>query len=67
MERAQCANPDYKRASASVTPGSANEQDEFDEDDDGFVPCADCDGHDACRDFGCAIKLGLSHMVRQPL
>lgn len=37
------------------------------DDEDGFQPCADCDGHDACRDFGCAIKLGLGHMVQTPL
>jgi hypothetical protein len=50
---------------STIVKRSANELD--DEDDDGFIPCADCDGHDACRDFGCAIKLGLGHMVRQPL
>lgn len=22
-----------------------------------FIPCSNCDGHDACRDFGCAIEL----------
>lgn len=36
-------------------------------EDDEFQPCAECDGHDACRDFGCAFKLGLGYMVRQPL
>jgi hypothetical protein len=28
-------------------------------DDDDFEPCSECDGHDACRDFGCAIKAGI--------
>lgn len=23
------------------------------DDEDEFEPCSDCDGHDACRDFGC--------------
>lgn len=32
-----------------------------------FNRCSDCDGHDACEDFGCAIKQGLGHMVQQPL
>lgn len=24
-----------------------------------FYPCSGCDGHDACEDFGCAIKAGI--------
>lgn len=24
-----------------------------------FQRCSDCDGHDACEDFGCAIKAGI--------
>lgn len=24
-----------------------------------FERCSDCDGHDACADFGCAIKAGI--------
>ncbi len=24
-----------------------------------FERCPDCDGHDACEDFGCAIKQGI--------
>ncbi len=39
----------------------------LDNDDDDFTPCSDCDGHDACRDFGCAIDLGLEHMINPPL
>lgn len=42
---------------------------DFDEDDysdeDEFIPCSRCDGHDACADFGCAFELGLGHMVEQ--
>jgi len=30
-------------------------------------PCDGCDGHDACRDFGCAFKLGLGNMVKDSL
>lgn len=35
------------------------------EDEDDFKPCDKCDGHDACRDFGCAIEAGLGHMVKK--
>jgi hypothetical protein len=34
------------------------------DEDSGFVRCAECDGHDACEDFGCAIIHGLGHMVK---
>lgn len=31
---------------------------DLDSDPDGdFVECSNCDGHDACRDFGCAYDL----------
>lgn len=43
-----------------------SEPDFFDEEDD-FQECDDCDGHDACRDFGCAFKHGLGHLVQPPL
>ena len=33
--------------------------DYIDEDDDHFEPCSNCDGHDACQDFGCAINAGI--------
>lgn len=39
----------------------------LDEDYDDFESCGDCDGHDACRDFGCAIAAGLSHLVNKTL
>jgi hypothetical protein len=29
------------------------------DDEDNFQACAGCDGHDACRDFGCAIEQGI--------
>jgi len=35
--------------------------------EDNFQPCSECDGHDACSDFGCAIKAGLGHMLQHPL
>lgn len=38
------------------------DNDDFDNDD--FEPCSQCDGHDACVDFGCAFKLGLGHLVK---
>lgn len=41
------------------------EQQEIDSDD--FQPCDGCDGHDACSDFGCAIKSGLGHLIKNPL
>jgi len=30
-----------------------------DDEEDNWQPCSDCDGHDACHDFGCAIKAGI--------
>lgn len=44
-----------------------NDNDEWDDEEDDFEPCSDCDGHDACRDFGCAIKSGLGHLLQPPL
>lgn len=38
-----------------------------DDDEDDFERCSDCDGHDACADFGCAIKAGLGHLLNKPL
>jgi hypothetical protein len=38
---------------------------EMNSDEDNFEPCAECDGHDACRDFGCAVRLGLEHMIER--
>lgn len=38
-----------------------------DDDEDDFEPCSECDGHDACADFGCAIKAGLGHLLQKPL
>lgn len=36
------------------------ERDELPEPmEDEFEPCAGCDGHPACEDFGCAIKAGI--------
>lgn len=37
------------------------------DDEDDFEPCGDCDGHDACRDFGCAVASGLGHLLQRPL
>ena len=34
---------------------------------DDLQRCADCDGHDACEDFGCAIKAGLRHLLQKPI
>lgn len=35
-----------------------------DEEDEYFIECEGCDGHEACRDFGCAIELGLGKLVK---
>jgi hypothetical protein len=35
------------------------EDEDLIEDEIEFNPCDDCDNHDACDDFGCAIKQGL--------
>lgn len=37
--------------------------DDFDEED--FIACDKCDGHDACADFGCAFELGVGHLVKK--
>ena len=39
--------------------------DEVYDDEDDFQRCSSCDGHDACADFGCAIKSGLGHLVQR--
>jgi len=36
------------------------------EEDEDFQRCSECDGHDACEDFGCAIKSGLGHLIQKP-
>lgn len=41
------------------------DDDFLDENEVEFIPCDKCDGHDACRDFGCAFELGLGKMVRK--
>lgn len=33
--------------------------DNFNDDDDNWQPCDDCDLPDACADFGCAIRAGI--------
>ena len=33
--------------------------DDYDDSEDDFEPCANCDLPDACADFGCAIKQGI--------
>lgn len=38
-----------------------------DDYEDEFERCSACDGHDACEDFGCAIKAGLGHLLNKPL
>lgn len=47
-----------------------NNNDLPEDDSDGleeeeFIPCDECDGHPACEDFGCAIVLGLGHLVKK--
>lgn len=39
-------------------------QDHYDPNDE-FVECSDCDGHDACYDFGCAFDNGCGHLVNR--
>ncbi len=43
---------------------SGEDDGSLDEDDNAFQFCSNCDGHDACADFGCAIKMGLGHLVQ---
>lgn len=44
----------------------ADNEEEWPDDEDRFTPCSNCDGHEACEDFGCAFKLGVGHLVKQP-
>lgn len=37
---------------------------DYDDDENEFIPCSGCDGHPACEDFGCAIEHGLGNMVK---
>jgi len=37
------------------------------DDEDDFDRCSECDGHDACADFGCAIKSGLGNLLQKPI
>jgi hypothetical protein len=64
---------DIDDAIVSKTPGncigcgcdsSEDDQDSeyddvFDDDDDSWQPCDNCDLPDACADFGCAIEKGI--------
>lgn len=44
------------------------EYDDYNDDDDyDFQECYECDGHPSCEDFGCAIKAGLGHLLKNPL
>ncbi len=30
-----------------------------------FEECSQCDGHDACRDYGCTFENGCGHLVKR--
>lgn len=51
-----------KQSPVTNETGGKGEQ-EIPKEESEFIPCDHCDGHDACHDFGCAILLGLGHMV----
>lgn len=61
----RCKWGEYGVAEDTDWAGLNEFRNDFDDDDD-FEQCSDCDGHDACRDFGCAIKHGLGHLVQLP-
>ena len=46
--------PDQEKANIQAEKLLSEEDDEVE-----FERCSDCDGHDACADFGCAIKSGI--------
>ena len=65
---ASTTTADYANAIiASTAAGKRLFEKSVNDDDDipEFQRCSDCDGHDACEDFGCAIKLGV--MITEPL
>jgi hypothetical protein len=41
--------------------------DNWDDDDNEFIPCSKCDGHPACEDFGCAYELGCGHLIEKEI
>lgn len=51
-------NPTTKSPSEEYMEMS-NDADEYDDEDDSWQPCDNCDFPDACEDFGCAIKSGV--------
>ena len=54
------SHPDKKTFINSLNLDNTQIRDgEDDEDEPEFQRCSDCDGHDACEDFGCAIKAGI--------
>lgn len=53
-----------KYASQEYQDGMRQAERDLDFEDDDFIPCSECDGHDACWDFGCAIEQGLGHLVK---
>ncbi len=37
---------------------------EYNGDEDDFEPCSECDGRDACADFGCAVEHGIVGLAK---
>lgn len=35
-------------------------EEQIEDDEQDFECCSDCDNHDACEDFGCAVKQGIA-------
>lgn len=46
-----------------IKPTPEGENFDFEDDEDNFQPCDECDLPDACCDFGCAIKQGIRRVL----
>lgn len=47
------------------TDNELDDEEDLEDDENDFERCSECDGHDACEDFGCAIKAGLGHLLHK--
>lgn len=50
---------DYMKDNQPIVTVEMHEPDDFEDDDNEFQCCDNCDLPDACCDFGCAIKAGI--------
>lgn len=60
VAKVEHTNPFWTYIHECITCGYTIMESEWNKvQEDKFIPCCDCDGHDACWDFGCAIQQGI--------